>query len=380
MTDMETDAGIRRRIVSGCSRVVVKAGTRLLADREAVGRLVEGISAIREGGRKVLLVSSGAVGMGMRELRLKSRPRELDKVQALAAVGQSRLMAIYDDECSRHGFASAQLLLTRGDLGNRRRYLNVMNCINALWECGALPVVNENDPVSTDELKFGDNDTLAGSLASLTDAELTVILTTESGLRRRNDDGKLAERISVVRNLTPALRKMAGGTDDSSMSIGGMESKLRAADIINAGGGALWIADGREPGILEQIFSGADVGTLFLPRKGKMPGRKRWLRFFARVSGTLVVDAGAADAIISGGRSLLASGLCGISGGFKRGDTVEIAGPDGIPFARGMVNFSADECLLVRGCRTEKLHNVLGADADDEVVHRNNLTLLQAAP
>lgn len=374
---MEYDnLAVRRELWTHAHQVIVKAGTRLLTSQQAIAELVSGIAALRAHGCRVLLVSSGAVGMGMKALQLKRRPKELARVQALAAVGQSRLMAIYDEECRARGFGIAQLLLTAADLRSRERYLNVMNCINALWEAGVLPIVNENDPVSVDELKFGDNDTLAGLLASLTGARLTVILTTEQGLRTRNPDGTLGERISVVPALNDAIRGMAGDTDNSEFSIGGMSSKLRAAEIVTAAGEYLWIADGRVPGALESMLRGEDVGTVFLPRRRRLSGRKRWITFFSKASGMLMVDEGAKRALVTQGRSLLPSGVRFVSGVFHRGDTVEISGPDGKPFARGLVNFNAEECLRICGRHTDEIQSVLGPNVDEELVHRDNLTLL----
>ncbi len=375
---MDHNLAVRSELLKNTRQVVVKAGTRLLTSREAVAELVEGIAALREKNLRVLLVTSGAVGMGMKALELKRRPKELSMVQALAAIGQNKLMAIYEDECSKRGFKTAQLLLTAADLRNRERYLNVMNCINALWDANVLPIVNENDSVSVDELKFGDNDTLAGMLASLTDSQLTVILTTEEGLRERDAEGNLAGRISVVEKLSDGIRAMAGGTDNSEFSIGGMSSKLRAAEIVTVAGEYLWIADGRVKGIIHQILAGEDVGTVFMPRSRRIPGRKRWISFFSKLSGTVMVDAGAAKAVAGEGRSLLPSGMRFVSGVFRRGDTVEVVGPDCVPLARGLVNFDSTDCLRICGKSTAEIHEILGADVDKELIHRDNLSLLDS--
>ena len=372
---MEQATEIRRRLIAECRQIVVKAGTRLLTDRDRIARLVDGIAEVRRRNCRVLLVSSGAVGMGMRQLGLSHRPRELAAVQALASVGQCKLMAYYEEECARHGFKVAQLLLTAADLRSRRRYLNVMNCINALWEKDVLPIVNENDADSVDELKFGDNDYLAGLLASLTGSRLTVILTTAPGLCRR-ENGALGERIAVVPRIDAAIRAMAGGTDSSEFSIGGMSSKLRAAELVCASGEYLWIADGREPEILRRIMDAEDVGTVFLPGSERMAGNKRFLRFFAGASGVLTVDAGAAAAITGRGGSLLPSGITGVAGGFGRGDTVDVTAPDGRVIARGLVNYTAAECLRIKGLHSDELAAALGHTADEEVIHRDNLTLL----
>ena len=366
---------IRKKAVDSARQVIVKAGTRLLTSRESIAELVSGIALLRRAGKKVLLVSSGAVGMGMELLKIPRRPRDLAAKQALAAVGQTRLMAIYAEECAKYGFLPAQLLLTAADLNSRSRYLNVMNCINALWEKELLPVINENDPVSVAELKFGDNDKLAGLLCSLTGSELAVILTTEDGLRDRNPDGTLGARIPLVPKITPAVKALAGGTDNADYSVGGMSSKLLAASIATAAGAALWIADGRKKGILEKILAGEDEGTLFTPGE-RIPGRKRYLRYFSSVTGRLVIDAGAAEALLVKGKSLLSSGVTAVTGEFKRGDTVEIADGAGPVIARGLVNFSAAECRKVAGKSSRELHKILGTQTEDEVIHRNNLTLM----
>jgi len=298
----------RKKILNNCKRVVVKVGTRLLTDTHRIPVLISGISKFRENGYKIILVSSGAVGIGMKELGIRKRPSRLAEVQALAAIGQNKLMSIYDEQCRKHNFKSAQLLLTTADLHSRERHLNVLNCINSLLEKNILPIVNENDSVSVDELKFGDNDGLAALLATMTHAELTVILTTESGLREK-ENGVLGKRISIVEHITAKMRKAAEGTDNTEFSIGGMASKLNAARIVNLAGEYLWIADGREEDIIDRILDGEDVGTLFLPKAGKMHARERWLHFFAKSKGHLTVDDGAAAAICHKGSSLLPAGV-----------------------------------------------------------------------
>ncbi len=375
--DTERNIELRQQAVAASRQIIVKAGTRLLIDRGSVARLVDGIALLRERGHRVLLVTSGAVGMGMELAKLEKRPKELAQKQALAAMGQTRLMSIYAEEAARHGFQVAQLLLTASDLRNRSRYLNVMNCINALWERDVLPIVNENDSVSVAELKFGDNDTLAGMLTSLTGAQMTVLLTTVDGLLGRNSDGSLGERIPVVEKITEKIRSLAGGTDDSDMSTGGMASKLRAAGLSTASGAWLWIADGRIPDIIGKILDGEDTGTLFLPEKHKVPGRKRWFGFFSRISGEITVDTGAQKAVLDKGGSLLPSGVTGVDGEFKRGDTVDVCGADGRPFARGLVNFDSADCKKIMGKHTAELPEILGTSAEAELIHRDHLILLE---
>ena len=376
MAEMINEAVVsRRELIKHTRQIVVKAGTRLLTDPARFHELIAGIAALRAQNYKVMLISSGAVGTGMRSLGLAKRPRQLSEVQALASIGQGKLMALYDAECQKYGFQTAQLLLTADDLRQRSRYINVANCISALWRHDVLPVINENDSVSVDELKFGDNDTLAGMLGAVLGAELTIILTTEQGLRVRNADGSLGERISLVKKITPEMIASAGDTDNNAMSVGGMISKLRAANLVTEAGAHLWIADGRESGILEKIIAGADIGTLFCPRRSKLHSRQCWLKFFAKASGTLTVDDGAGKAIQSGGKSLLPSGVTAVSGAFKRGDTVEIATADGEVIARGLCNYSSIECRDLRGKHHDEVVDLLGSYADAELVHRDNLVL-----
>ena len=372
---MMEHSNVRAAAIASAHKIVVKAGTRLLIDRDSIAALVDGIAAIRDAGKRVLLVSSGAVGMGMEAVGLKERPRELAQKQALAAIGQSRLMSIYAEEAAKHGFKVAQMLLTAYDFSRRDRCLNVKNCINALWDKDILPIINENDSVSVDELRFGDNDTLSAMMASITGAELVVILTTVDGLYDRDPDGKLGKRIPLVDKLDDGIRALAGGTDDSNFSIGGMASKLRAAEIATTAGSYMWIADGRVRGICRKLLDGEDAGTLFLPRR-KLSGKKRWFGYLRKSRGTVTVDGGAAEALKKRGKSLLPSGATDVDGDFRRGDTVDIADPKGKVFARGLVNFDAEECRKILGCKSGRLHEVLGADADEELVHRDNLLLL----
>ena len=370
---------VRKDVIRRCKRVVVKAGTRLLTDPQALPALVEQIAAIRKSGRQVILVSSGAVGTGMKLLGLKKRPSHLSEIQALAAMGQVKLMSNYERECLKHGFRTAQLLLTADDLRSRERHLNAMNCIEALLARDVLPVINENDPVSVDELKFGDNDTLASLLGSMIRADLTVILTTVDGLLRTNPDGSFGDRIPLVRGVTQEQRDMATGTDDGNTSIGGMITKVRAAEILNESGEVLWIASGLMPRVLERIFEGDDVGTLFLPPEGsrKLESKKRWIAVFSKVSGRLTVDAGAERAILRTACSLLPSGVVKVTGSFKRGDVLEIAGPKGRLIARGQTNFSSAECRKLAGHRSSDIRALLGCDAEEEIIHRNSLVVLK---
>jgi len=372
---MAVDA--RRKVIDSCRRVVVKAGTRLLTDPKTLPLLVEQIAAIRQTGRQVVLVSSGAVGTGMKLLGLKKRPHHLSEVQALAAIGQVKLMSDYEHECLKYGFRTAQMLLTADDLRSRERHLNVLNCIESLLAQDVMPILNENDPVSVDELKFGDNDTLASMLGSMIRAELTIILTTVDGLLKTNPDGSFGERISIVRGVTQEQRDMASGTDDGNTSIGGMITKVRAAEILNDAGEVLWIASGNMPHVLERIFRAEDVGTLFLPPEGKhrLEAKKRWIAVFSRISGVLTVDDGAARALRRTACSLLPSGIRKVTGSFKRGDVLEIRDMKEKLVARGQTNFSSAECRKLAGKQSSEIRGILGCDAEEEVIHRNSMVI-----
>ncbi len=371
---------VRKKVIASCKRVVIKAGTRLLTDPKAIPALTAQISEIRKSGRQVIFVSSGAVGTAMKALGLKKRPRHLSEVQALAAMGQVKLMSMYDEECQKLGFRTAQLLLTADDLRSRERHLNAESCIEALLAQDVLPIINENDPVSVDELKFGDNDILASLLGSMTRSDLTIILTTVDGLLQPNPDGSLGNRISVVQGVTQTFRDMASGTDDSSMSVGGMKSKLKAAEILNTAGEALWIASGKDASVLSRIFNGEDVGTLFLPPDGgdshKLEAKKRWIATFSKTNGKLIVDEGAVRALLKNGCSLLPSGLIAIDGNFHRGDVVNICSGTGQIIARGQINYSAEDCRMLVGHQMSAIEDILHIQSEKEIIHRNNMVIL----
>ena len=377
MNTKNENCELRKKLLKNCHRIVVKAGTRLLTDPKLLPHIVQQINDLRKAGKQVILVSSGAVGTGMKSLGLKKRPRRLAQVQALAALGQVKLMSQYESECEKLGFRAAQILLTAEDLRSRERHLNAINCIETLLSDDVLPIINENDPVSVDELKFGDNDILASLLASMTRADLTIILTTVDGLKKPNPDGSLGDRISVVRGITDTQRDMARGTDDGNLSIGGMASKLKAADTLNSAGEALWLASGKETDILDRIFRGEDVGTLFLPGNSakKMESRKRWLSSFSKPRGKVIVDQGAVNALCKRGSSLLPSGIIGVEGDFIRGDVLEIVSPEKLLIGKGLTNFSAEECRKLMGHQSSENHTILNYDADDEVIYRNNLVV-----
>ena len=328
---------LRQEILRNARRIVVKVGTGLLTDAQnrlslpQIENLVNQLAALRQQKKEIIFVTSGAIGAGMAQLGLKSRPKRLDELQAAAAIGQSKLMAIYDDLFGRHDITVAQILLTHDDLKNRTRHLNAQNTLTTLLARGVVPIINENDTVSVDEIKFGDNDRLGALTATLIDADLLVILSHVEGLL-----DKAGKVVSVVATVTRDVEALAGGTDRVT-SVGGMKSKLAAAKIVTRAGTPLIIANGDRPNVLADILAGQEVGTIFLPHTGKLAHRKRWIAFFQRPAGTVVVDAGARTAVHDAGKSLLAKGVLRREGKFGPGDVVSIQDQTGNEFARGLV-------------------------------------------
>ena len=379
-----SDDGVRATALKGVRRVVVKVGTRLLTDvdgvsaAERIDLLVGAIAELRQRGWEVLLVTSGAIGAGMTVMGTVTRPRAVPELQAHAAIGQCRLMYHYETACVARGFHCAQLLLTADDVQNRERHLNVASCLDTLLARKVLPVINENDSVSVAEIRLGDNDTLAAMVAAMLRADLTILLTSINGMRLRTDAGTMGSRISAVTEITGELRAMAGGTDGNRFSVGGMATKLRAAEIVMRAGESLVIADGRDFGVLGQIAGGEDVGTWFCGRAQgrRMPGHKRFLAFFSEPVGAVVIDSGAEEAVCRKGRSLLPGGIVSLDGAFGRGDTVRILNENRDELGRGVSNYRHDEVARIRGLKSAEIRRILGQDACfDEVVHRDYLVL-----
>ncbi|HOK04164.1 MAG TPA: glutamate 5-kinase [Victivallales bacterium] len=370
----KSDFALRKIFIEEAKKIVIKVGTRLLTDTFVVSQIISQIAYLKSQKKEIILVSSGAVGLGMKTLNLIKRPNELSKIQALAAIGQSKLMSLYEKEAGNFGFHCAQILLGSDDLNNRQRHLNVMNCLNALLKMEILPIINENDSVSVDELKFGDNDSLAALIAVMTRADLTIILTTVDGLMSSlNSDGKL---IPIVRKIDSSIKGLASDTNDKDVSIGGMSTKIKAAQIVTASGEPLLIANGKTPNIIQKIFSLEEEGTLFVPSKKQINSKKRWLGFFSKSKGKLYVDDGAVKAIKEKNKSLLPSGIKKISGNFETGDTIDICSINGDVFARGLVNYNSKELLSILGKKSSEIYSILGYIGDDEIVHKDNLTLI----
>lgn len=373
---------VRQQIAATARLIVVKVGSRVLTGAdgllditriESLGRQISGLCG---SGRQVALVSSGAVAAGMGRLGLARRPTELDHLQAVAAVGQSCLIEAWERSLRGHGRHVAQVLLIADDLQDRTRYLNIRNTLRTLLEYGAIPVINENDTVSVEELRtsFGDNDRLAALVASLLGAHLLVLLSDVAGLYDRHPEEPGAAVVSHVDRIDAGVAAMARDRP-GGLSKGGMTSKLNAAAIITDGGGHCVIAPGREDGVLERIVHGDAIGTLFVGRPSTMPAWKRWLGWSAETKGDLEVDAGAREAVITRGRSLLAAGITGLKGHFSAGDIVTLTHA-GQAFGRGLVNYPASDLSRIMGARTERIAEILGSSPYDEVIHRDNLAVI----
>jgi glutamate 5-kinase len=372
---------VRQEVLTLAHTVVVKVGTNVLTDadgvlsRERLQALSDQLQRIRSGNKRLVLVSSGAIGAGVGRLGLGKRPTNLRHLQACAAIGQSLLMRAYEECLARYNTPTAQVLLTASDFDSRGRYLNVRNTLLALFEWGCLPIINENDTVSVAEIRFGDNDHLAAMVTNLLQAPLLILLTSVDGLYPGDPVSDPSLRpLTTVPEIDASILELAGSSK-SSLGIGGMPSKLRAARLATASGESVVIANGNTPGILDAIFAGENVGTLFLPHGGTLPAWKRWLGFTARPKGRLHVDPGARRAVEKQGRSLLAIGVVRVGGNFSKGDIVAISDPDGVEFARGLSNYSAGDVERIRGLRTEQIGEVLGTLPYEEVIHRDNLVV-----
>ena len=371
----------RKQLLGSVRRVVVKIGTAALSDEQggldeaSVSRLAGQIHALRKRGLEVAVVTSGAISAGMNEFGLRKRPTRLPELQACAAVGQGRLTAVYDRCFRRRGYHAAQVLLTRDDFDDRRRYLNASDALHAILASGAVPLINENDTISVDEITFSDNDVLAALAAHLLDADMLVLLTVVDGVYE-NPRAPHAQRrvLSVVSRVTEEVKRLAD-SGRTSGGKGGMKSKLEAAEMASTSGQIVAIANAGEARVLDRIFDGEEIGTLVLPAGERMAGRKRWLRFGSRPKGALVVDSGARQALVERGKSLLPSGIKAVRGEFERGDLVSVSDEAGREFARGMVNCSSEDMRKILGRRSVDVRRILGKAAYEEAIHRDRLVM-----
>lgn len=371
-----------RSKVTGAQRWVVKIGSALLTadgkglDRAAMAVWVEQMVALHDAGVELVLVSSGAVAAGMSRLGWAQRPTAMHELQAAAAIGQMGLVQAWESSFALHDRRTAQVLLTHDDLSDRKRYLNARSTLRALVELGVVPVINENDTVVTDEIRFGDNDTLAALVANLVEADLLVILTDRDGMfdadPRANPDAQL---IHEARADDPSLDAVAGGTG-GALGRGGMQTKLRAARLAARSGAHTMIVGGRIDRVLDRLKAGERLGTLLSPERGLLAARKQWLAGHLQTRGTLQLDEGAVKALRADSKSLLPVGVKTVQGAFRRGEMVVCLAPDGAEVARGLSNYSAAEAQKIIGQPSDAIHSVLGYMAEPELIHRDNLILV----
>lgn len=364
-------------------RAVVKLGTSTITDErgrleeERMGALVQQMADLRRSGCEIVLVTSGAIAAGLDALGFERRPRSIPELQATASVGQGRLMQRYAELFARHDVVVGQVLLTQFDITHRAQYLHASNAFKALLGHGVVPVVNENDTTAVEEIRFGDNDTLAALVAILVKADLLILLSDIPGLYeadpRRGGEERLVTRVD---RITADVERMAGGSG-SHHGSGGMVTKIAAARIATSARIGMVIADGRRPGVISDAVAGEDVGTYFAPAKRTLPARKLWIAFARQVRGSVVVDDGARDAICCRGTSLLPAGVVGVRGRFSVGDAVDIVDREGAVVGRGLTNFTADELETVKGLRSEQVAERLPDNQSDEVVHRDCLVIFE---
>jgi len=370
----------RKELIRPVKRAVVKVGSGVLTRKNGLNMnviddLTTEICGLRKKGIEIILVSSGAIAAGLKKIGMSKRPQSVSQQQAMAAIGQSSLIKAYEEAFSRQGHKVAQVLLTRDDLTNRSRYLNARNTLITLLSWKIIPIINENDTVVVDEIKFGDNDNLSAMVTNLTGSHLLVNLTDIDGLFDKDPRiHKNAGIIKVVKKVDKKVAKLAGAIP-GFLGRGGMASKVDAARKVALGGVPTIIANGFKPGILNQIFTGKEEGTLFLPREVPLGSRKHWIAFTKSPKGELVIDDGAEKALVMHGKSLLPSGVRGVKGRFSLGSSVLLIRESGKKVAVGMVNYDSADIRKIMGAKTSEIETRLGFKHDDEVIHRDNLIL-----
>lgn len=373
---------MRKELLKSVRRVVLKIGSRVLTDVSGaldmaiIGRICDEIAELRRYGLEVVVVSSGAIAAGRCELGLTDKPRTIPHKQAAAAVGQTRLMQAYEKSLAPHDLKVAQVLLTSEDLGSRQRFLNARATLDALLGFGIIPIINENDTVVVDEIKFGDNDNLSALVTNVTEAHLLLILTDIEGFYSADpntDPG--AVLISCVKGITREVERAAGGSG-STVGTGGMATKVAAAKKAGKNGVATIMVSGKRCGIIVAALMGEEVGTLFLPSGSGLNRRKHWIAYTLRPTGRIMVDDGARNALLKKGKSLLPSGVIQVDGRFERGACIRLCGSDGAEFARGLSDYSSGESTRLMGCKSSEIETILGYHYGDVLVHRDNMVLL----
>jgi glutamate 5-kinase len=373
---------MRDQLLASCKRLIVKIGSSLVASPKGglhldrITRLANELGAIRAKGQEVIVVTSGAIVAGASHLSLPAYPHELPLQQAAAAVGQSRLMRAYESAFEGTNHKIAQILLTHQDLSDRRRFLNARHTLTTLLKLGVIPIINENDTVAIDEIRFGDNDTLAGQVAHVVDADLLVILSDVNGLYTQDPHlDPSATLVPSVPVINQDIEHMAG-TSRTQSSRGGMITKIRAAKQAGRFGVSTLLLNGNVPMLLQDVLAGKAGGTLFQPQESSLNSRKQWIAYTLRPKGDLHLDEGAVDALTRRGKSLLPSGIVKVTGTFLTGDPVSCLAPDGRPFAQGLTNYSSETLQRIRGKKTSEIRELLGALEYEEAIHRDNLVLI----
>lgn len=373
---------MRKELLKSVKRVVIKIGSRVLTDSDGaldiaiINRICDEITVLRRQGLEIIVVSSGAVAAGRSELGLSDRPRTIPHKQAAAAVGQTHLMQAYQRSFAPNNLKVAQILLTSEDLGSRQRFLNARATLDALLGFGIIPIINENDTVVVDEIKFGDNDNLSALVTNVAEAHLLLILTDIDGFYsadpHTHQDAKL---ISMIKTITRDVERAAGGSG-SNVGTGGMATKVAAAKKAGKNGVATIMVSGKRSGIIVAALHGEEVGTFFMPSEAGLNRRKHWIAYTLKPSGKLFVDDGARDALLRKGKSLLPSGVVRVEGRFDRGGCVRLVGSDGVEFARGVSDYSSVESVRLIGCNSAEIEEILGYNYGDVIIHRDNLALL----
>ncbi len=373
----------RRQIMKKAKRIVVKIGTSLLTsgadgvNKTFLSKLAGEIAALRQTGREVIVVTSGAIGTGLAVMKCKEKPRTIPGKQAMAAIGQPRLMQAYDQTFAKHDLTVAQILLTAEDIQHRERYAHARNALLELLHRQVVPVINENDTVAVQEIKIGDNDTLSAHVTHLAEADLLVILTDVDGLYTCNPaEHADAELLEHVDKIDRAIEEMACGPG-TALGTGGMATKIKAAKMVTGMGEEMVIVNGRLPHVLTRLVDGEPLGTVFYPHGDKLNRRKSWIAFGLRRRGSVHMDAGAIAAVKTKGKSLLPSGISRVEGRFTQGDCVSLMDEHGQEFARGLVNYSSDEVAKLAGVKTGDIERILGYKYSDEIIHRDDLVVLE---
>lgn len=363
--------------MDGVNRIVLKLGTKMVTsgpyslDMDAIMRLAKDVAELRKDNYEIVIVSSGAIAAGMGRMNIHDKPKSIPRLQALAAIGQNLLIDAYDKAFRTLEIPIGQVLLTIDDIHDRKRYVNVQNALTELIRMGIVPIINENDSVGTEEVKVGDNDNLSAYVAGLVDADLLVLFTDVDGLYDREPSEGECKIIPLVKHITPKIEKLCGGSGDKA-AVGGMRTKIEAANHVLSAGGMMLIAHGRK-NRLPDLLRGSETGTLFCPETTGLNARRHWIKMTARVRGRVMIDDGAVKAIFQKNASLLPKGINGIEGTFDMGDVVAVVGPDDREIARGVVLYDHQEIKKIMGHHSNEIDNILGYDNGATVIHRNDL-------